>query len=128
MEHTADILVRAYAPTLKEAVEQTSLAMFEVIGAKKQEGQKQFQIEEKANSKQELIVNFLSSILAESEIHEILPTKVQIEKLDEKTNEIKANIYGTEERPKDHIKAVTYHRFRIEKKDDLYYIEVLFDV
>ncbi|MFH0927372.1 MAG: archease, partial [Candidatus Micrarchaeota archaeon] len=74
----------------------------------------------------ELVVNFLSSILAECEIHELLPCRVEIEGL--KKNFIKAKIYGKKERPEDHIKAVTYHRFKIGKKEGLVFIEVIFDV
>lgn len=128
LEHTADILVRAYGSTIEDALEQATYAMFETLGSKKQEGEQVFEISESANTQQELIVNFLSSILAESEIHEVLPSKIKIQKLDMKKNTIEAKIYGTKERPKDHIKAVTYHQFKIEKKDGLFYIQILFDV
>ena len=129
LEHTADVMVRAYGSTLEDAIEQAAYAMFETLGADKETGVKEsFEIEEKADSQNELVVNFLSSILAESEIQEILPSKIEIEKLGEKPHTIRAKIFGSKERPKDHIKAVTYHEFRIEKKDGQYYIQILFDV
>jgi len=128
LEHTADIMVSAYGSTLKDALEQAAYAMFETLGSKKQEGKKSFSIEESAKTKEELIVNFLSAVLADCEINEILPTKIEIEKFTQRPPKIKARIYGSEERPKDHIKAVTYHQFKIEKKKNLFYIRIIFDV
>ena len=129
LEHTADIMVSAYGPSLEDAIEQAAYAMFEVLGAEKGEKHaKSFEIEEKADTRDELVVNFLSAVLAEAEINEILPSKVEIGKLTQNPFEIKAKIEGTKERPKDHIKAVTYHQFKIEKKDNVFCIQVLFDV
>lgn len=128
LEHTADIAISAFGPSLKIATEQAAYAMFEALGSKRQKGEQQFQIEESAKTKPELVVNFLSAILAECEIREILPTEIKIEKMTLSPPKIQAKIYGTKERPKDHIKAVTYHQFKIEKKSNLTYIQVIFDV
>ncbi|MFA5108867.1 MAG: archease [Candidatus Micrarchaeia archaeon] len=128
VEHTADIMVQARGKDFLEALEQTCAAMLEAIGGNGAKPKEQFEIEEKAQSKKELIVYFLSSVLAEAEIREILPCKIKIEKFEEKTNKIKATIFGEKKRPKDNIKAVTFHELKLEEKKDECNIQVLFDV
>ncbi|MFA5108896.1 MAG: archease [Candidatus Micrarchaeia archaeon] len=128
VEHTADIMVQAKGKDFQEALGQACSAMLEAIGGNSAKPKEQFEIEEKAQSKKELIVYFLSSVLAEAEIREILPCKIKIEKFDEKTNCIKATVFGEKKRPKDNIKAVTFHELKLEEKKDECNIQVLFDV
>ncbi|MFH1306652.1 MAG: archease, partial [Candidatus Micrarchaeota archaeon] len=78
LEHTADIFVEAEAKNFQEAISEAANAMFEFMGGKEGEGKEFFVVEEKAENKGELVVSFLSSILAESEINEILPCKIEI--------------------------------------------------
>ena len=128
LEHTADIMVEAAGIDFASAIEQACMAMFEVIGSDKAEEKIEYEITETADTKEELVVYFLSSILAEAEISEVLPSKVKVEINSQKPFKIKAKLWGEKIMPKDHIKAVTFHELLIKEQKDGCIIRVLFDV
>ena len=74
-----------------------------------------------------LLVDFLSEILAISDIKNAVFKEIFIEKLLD--NEISAIIKGYPvKRFNKEIKAVTYHQLEIKKVDDLYQAIILFDI
>ncbi len=126
LEHTADILFKAYGSTFEEALSNASLALFETVGFSKNP-KKKVEIEIQAKNRDELVVRFLSEILTEMDIQEMTFKKIKILELDETS--VKANIYGDSTRPKDSVKAVTYHLLEVKNpKTDKWTIQVLLDV
>ncbi|PIT84907.1 hypothetical protein COU37_00075 [Candidatus Micrarchaeota archaeon CG10_big_fil_rev_8_21_14_0_10_45_29] len=128
VNHTADIAVRAWGEEFPQALEQAALAMFEVLGGKGAKTDKEFEIEESASNKKELAVYFLSSVLSESEIRGILPSKIKIIEFSQKPLKIKAVVMGERAQREDDIKAVTHHGAKVEEREGECIIEILFDV
>jgi SHS2 domain-containing protein len=125
LEHTADILVRAYGKDYPSALRQAALAMFSTIGELKKKDE-EFVVISKEDTKEELVVSFLSSILAECEVRRIVPVDIQI--IESVGLLIKAKIIGEKGGFSDHIKAVTFHQLEISEDEQGVRIQVLFDV
>lgn len=127
LEHTADIMLEANGKTYVEALQNAALGMFSVLG--KSGAKEHFEISERAQNREELVVYALSSILSECEAREIVPCKTELMAFDEKKNSIGLKVWGEKKRPRDAIKAVTFHELAVLKeKDGNWKIRVLFDV
>jgi SHS2 domain-containing protein len=126
LEHTADIKAHAWGPNFCAALVQAAKAMFFVLGGGKPK--ESMEIEEKAQDQSQLVVGFLSKILAESESREMLPVSIKLIGCDEKKLCIKAKIGLSDARPKDLIKAVTYHQLEIKEGKKRCSIKIVFDV
>ena len=126
LEHTADILFKAYGSSFEEALSNAALALFETVGFSKSPKNK-IELEVQAKNKEELVVKLLSEILTEMDINEMTFKKIKILELNE--NYVKANVYGDDTRPKDSVKAVTYHLLEVKNpKPDMWTIQILLDV
>lgn len=126
LPHTADVLFESFGSTFPEALENAALALFKSIGeAEPKEG---FELEESAVNREELVVSFLSRLLTEMDIREMVFAKVEVLEYDEKENRIRARILGENRRPQHSVKAVTYGMLQVEKKKSGWRIQVLLDV
>jgi len=126
LEHTADVFFKAYGSSFKEALENAALALFETVGFSETDKEK-VEIEVNAPNKEELVVKFLSEILTEIDIREMTFKKIEITEINEK--HAKAFVYGDNTRPKDSVKAVTYHMLEVKNpEENKWYIQVLLDV
>ena len=127
LEHTADIMIEATGPDFAAALLQAAEAMFHVMGhAEPKTG---FLVDVHASNDEELVVYFLSQILAESEARELVPARIDILQHETAIPHIKAKVWGEKKRPRDAIKAVTFHELKVE--NDLIQgcrIQVLLDV
>ncbi|VVB57170.1 Protein archease [uncultured archaeon] len=126
LEHTADIMVSAWGPDYLAALRQAALAMFSVLGKGKKAGE--FEVEEKAGSREELVVALLSRILAECDAREVVPLGIEMGKYDEAAQGLKARVSYSNARPRDAIKAVTFHRLEVKEEKNKCSIQVVFDV
>lgn len=132
LEHTADIAVRVRAGDLKELFGNTALAMFDIIAGKiKEKSAKKVKIKvrQKADTLDELFVNWLNELLFLSATKELVFSDFKINKLTEKS--LEATLAGESVKNyKIHteIKAATYHQLKIEKSAKGWLGEVIFDV
>ena len=128
LEHTGDIMIEARGPDFPSALTQAAYAMFKVMGPAKPIIY--FEVDESALNRDELVVYFLSRVLSEVEAREMVPCKLDIVQSQlGPTWRMKARIWGESKRPRDAIKAVTFHELKVE--DDLktgWRIQVLLDV
>ena len=133
LEHTADVLFEAYGSTFESALENAAEAMFSVMShIDKLNGEMSFQVEEHADSLENLTVFTLSAILSESEIEKIMPKKFKVESIEHKNGEflLKGKVYGEKwegKKVKREIKAVTHHLLKVEKNGKVS-IRVLLDI
>lgn len=125
LPHTADVLFEAFGKTFPEALENAALALFHEIG--RAEARESFEIEESALNKEELVVSFLSRLLTESEIREIVLARVEILEYEEQENKVRARVWGERKRPAHSVKGVTYGMLEVKKKNG-WRIQVLLDV
>jgi SHS2 domain-containing protein len=133
IEHTADIGIRVRGKDLKELFKNTALVLFGLIAEKKEPvahlKKEKVEISLKADSLEELFVNWLNELLFLSVTGELFFSGFQIMKLTQ--NSLEACVCGESfenYKIKSEIKAATYHGLKIEKAVNGWKAEVIFDV
>jgi SHS2 domain-containing protein len=126
--HTADIIVEGDGKTLAEAIEQAALGIIERIGRAKKE-EMSFEVEERAENLDELIVHVLSTgIITGCEVRELEPYSFKVLELDEKKKVLRARVGAGHGKLKDVVKAITYHELAVEQKKGKAIVRVLLDI
>ncbi len=140
LPHTADIKIRTYGKTKKELFRNALIGMFQIIGPQVpgcrienervvcDELPEQHEIAVKSPDEVALMVDFLSEALYLSDVHDEAYLDANIHELTE-TN-IKATIYGAKVTGFEvvEIKAVTYHELEIKKVNDMWQVDIIFDI
>ncbi|MBI5133436.1 MAG: archease [Thaumarchaeota archaeon] len=132
LEHTADVLFEAYGSTLEEALENAADAMLNLIASNVKTKQS-FEFEVFADTKEDLVVQVLSTLIAQADSNEMIISKFKIEKFE------KGDIYhvvgrafgepfAKNKKVKTIVKGVTYHELLVEEKPNKAKIRVLLDV
>ena len=117
-EHTADIGLAVEAPSLEAAFGEAALALVEVItGRALPPVEQRRTLEVMAESREQLLVQFLSRLLVEFDGDDFLPGRVQVSltsagsltaTLEGATWEPTRDGYGVE------VKAISYHDLQVE--------------
>ncbi|MDP2941166.1 MAG: archease [Candidatus Omnitrophota bacterium] len=132
IEHTADIGIRVKGKDLKQLFKNAALAMFEIIGERKNKelpGQETIAIEQSAQGLDELFVNWLNELLSLSATKELIFSDFQIKNLDQhRLQAVAAGSSIKNYRINTEIKAATYHQLKIERSKGGWVAEVIFDV
>jgi len=132
IDHTADIGIRVKSKDLKELFLNAAEAMFDII-AKKQEPKTnkktKVRIEQKADTQDELLVNWLNELLSLSAAKELIFSELQISNIDK--NSLQATAIGEDiknYKVNTEIKAATYHELKISETPEGWQAQVIFDV
>lgn len=131
LQHTADIKFQAYGNSLREAFENSALALFNAIYDGKVKENKKFKIKVSGNDLENLLYNFLEEILFLIDSKNLLPEKIKILKFDEKKFKIDAEIIGDDAKNYEismHVKAITYNDMLIKNLKDKFEIQVVLDI
>ena len=116
---TSDVMFEAYGNDLKELFENSATALFNVIcKIDKVKTIKSLNVEIEGDNLKELLINWLQELIALVDIKEMFFSKFEILEVSEKR--LKAKIYGEKispEKGETVVKAVTYHNFKLEKKE-----------
>lgn len=132
IDHTADVGLRAFGENLKELFKNFAVGMFEIITDLKDVKPKiSLTIEVGAVTQEELLIDWLRELLYQYNVQEILFKSFEIEKMT--GNRINAKVWGEKFDSRRHnlkteIKAVTYHGLKIQKAEDHWQGEVIFDI
>jgi len=132
IEHTADIGIRVRGEDLKTLFKNAALAMFEIISEKNKaavEKTEKIILKQKADTPDELFVNWLNELLSLSAVKELIFSDFQIKKIDE--NNLEAALIGSSIKNykiNTEIKAATYHGLKLEKVPSGWQAEVILDV
>jgi SHS2 domain-containing protein len=134
IEHTSDIGVRVFGKSLEDLFKNCAEALFNIVIDFKPEKKIKEKIVLKAESLEEILITWLNELLSLFYIYKFLPVEYSLT-LNKKNKlfSFMATIYGQNfesdlHKIKTEVKAATYHDLKIEKKDDLYIAEVIFDV
>jgi SHS2 domain-containing protein len=127
LEHTADELLEAQAPTFAEALHDAVEGSFELIGKGKKE-EAEIEVEASAKTKEDLVVEILHEVVVACELNELSPLRAELIESSEENPHAKFRIMGEKKPPRNQIKAVTYHLLKAESKNGKCTINVLFDV
>lgn len=136
LEHTADVLFEAEGETFEEALEAAAGALFDTIAeTKKIKPSKTVEIRETAASREDLVLNTLSTLLSEMDAEELFFKEFKVKELKEEGKAGNFSVVGEAKgAPSDPkigkivVKAVTYHLLRVEKTGGKWRIRVLLDI
>jgi SHS2 domain-containing protein len=136
-DHTADVQVRSWGPSLEEAFSQTAYSLMTTITPNLKiitpEIEKKMNIE--AKDKEALLVDFLSEFLYIFDVYELVFSKIHISKIEKFNDNYKLNatLRGEKFDSTKHeigieVKAITYSFINIEEKHDSTLIDIVFDI
>ena len=136
LEHTADVYIASYGKTIEEAFENAAIAMFEVMTeTNKIDPRIEESILVEAEDEFGLLYNWLEALLVHFETKNQLLSRFKIFSIEKNSRSfiLKARVWGESFDPKKHVqkvgvKAVTYHRMEIIKKQDKVTLEFILDI
>lgn len=132
IDHTADVGLRVFGKDLSELFINAASGMFKIItDAKNAQADQTINIRLKAPNIEELFLLWLSELLYQSNVKEIIFTEFVIESLSDKSLKAYARAYKFDIKKESlnvEIKAVTYHQLKVEKTGDGYFGQVIFDI
>jgi SHS2 domain-containing protein len=126
LEHTADIMFEAYGESYPEALQNAAKAMFSIFGKAGESERASFSLS--AHNIEELTVQSLADLLAYMDTHEIVFSSMRVLSFDAKKNSLELEAYGEKKRPRDAVKAVTYHELMVSEENGGWTIRILLDV
>ena len=119
LPHTADIKIGVWADNINNLFASALKAMADILGIDEidQKGTIEKGIDIQTSDIKALLVDFLSEVLAQSDIENAIFDKMEIYQLDD--HNLKAKIIGQKtDGFKEDIKAVTYHQLQFDQKPD----------
>ncbi len=134
LDHKVDVLFEAYGFKLEEAVENAAQAMFDTIAdTSKLKADEKIEIEEEADTLEELVVFALGDLVSEADARELFFKKFKVQELKENKDGyfLRGYAVGSEMVPDLGgvvVKAVTHHECKVEKKGNVWTIHVLLDI
>jgi SHS2 domain-containing protein len=140
LSHTADLKIRVYGKTIEDLFRNALVGMFQSIGPQSSKCRSENgnlvcdklpierTLQVTAPNQESLLIDFLSHALSLSDIHNEAYLDVDIHYVDEKR--IDAMLRGIEVEGFEvvEIKAVTYHGLKIEKKNERWQTDIVFDI
>lgn len=130
-EITSDVMFEAYGKTLEELLINSATAMFEIIcQINKIKPEKSMGIEFES-SFEDIVHDWLSNILTESEINGLFLSKFEVKVEKNEKYHVKAKCYGepiSKEKGETVVKAVTYYKYKVEKTPEGFKARVSFDI
>jgi SHS2 domain-containing protein len=117
LEHTADVGIRARGASLEEAFEQATIGLAEVLGARRPDGRGEpVAVEVAADDPGGLLVDWLNEVLWLREVRQAVVTGVTVERAGDGAASGSVTLAGGGPEPDGtFVKAVTYHRLRVER-------------
>jgi SHS2 domain-containing protein len=129
IEHTADVGIRAFGSTLEELFEQATLGLVEIIGLGTRQPGVDEPVSVTADDLGGLLVDWLSEVLY---LHEVRDSLLGGVHLDEVTEHRAAGHLTLVQRAGEvegtQVKAITYHRLKVERGRDGWMAQVYVDV
>lgn len=129
--HTADTGIVAFGSTLAEAFENAAYGMFDLMfDLRRVEAGGECAVEAQAETLDELLVAWLSALLAEAEIREVAFSRFSVAEVREGVARGVASgapTAGLELRGPP-VKAVTFHDLAVEQRPEGWEARVIFDV
>jgi len=130
LKHTADVKFRAYGSTLDKCFENSVLAMFNLMYKGKVKSEKKLNLTVKGKDIENLLYNFLESLLILLDSKNFLVSKLNVRINLEKMS-LKAVIHGDKSFNYQldlGIKAVTYNEMFVKKSNGRWVCQVVLDV
>ncbi len=132
LDISGDVGIKAFGKSIKEAFINASLGMYSFItNLDSIKEKKTINVSVESPSLDGLLVSWLNELIFHFDAYGFIGKKIEIKQFSD--NKIEATVTGEEFDPERHegkllIKAATYHKLRIEKIDDIWEIDVIFDI
>jgi SHS2 domain-containing protein len=127
---TSDVMFEAYGKNLKEVFENAALAMFSIIcDIEKVSPEKKLDVIVKGENEKDLLVNWLQELIALVDTEGMFFSRFSIKGIGKKS--LDASISGEKVSPgkgNTVVKAVTYHKLKLEKTASGYSARVVVDI
>uniref|UniRef100_A0A7J3X5A8 Protein archease n=1 Tax=Thermofilum pendens TaxID=2269 RepID=A0A7J3X5A8_THEPE len=136
LEHTADVLVRAWGGSLEEALASAILGMYEVMtDLSKVEAREGRVVEAEGMDLENLLYNLLERLIVLFDEEAFLVSKVESVELTREPDgwRVRVRVLGERYDPERHesrvlVKAATYHMMRIWSEDGKWYLQYVVDI
>ncbi len=131
VDHSGDIAIEATGKTIGELIENMTLGLFSLMYYGEVEAIIDRSIRVRSKSTEDLLVDWLSEVIASASVHGELYGAVVVNKAGEEY--VEAVLQGEKLDPEKHnlrfeVKAATYHGLYIEKRKNTFHARVLFDL
>jgi SHS2 domain-containing protein len=132
LEHTADIGLRAWGASLKEAFENAATALTAiVVELEGIEPRIAYPIAAEGDDDESLLVNWLSEVLYYLDARRVVLRRFRIEQFGD--GRVTGQAWGEPRDPEKHrpkviVKGVTYHQLKIAERSDGCEVQVFLDV
>ena len=129
---SGDAGIRAFGKNLEDLFLNAAAGMYSLIADPGRiSPQKSIEAESKGNSLEGLLVSWLNELIFQFDTYGFIGREVRIHEL--RDTLIKATVTGEDFDPEKHgrgllLKAATYHRLNIERKEDHWEADVIFDI
>lgn len=129
---SGDVGIRAYGESIEQAFTNTAIGMYSLItdleGVKEE---KMIDISLESHSLEGLLVSWLNELIFQFDTYGFIGKDIDVKEMGDR--KIKASVSGEEFDTERHerkllLKAATYHRLKIEKINDIWETDVIFDI
>ena len=132
LDISGDVGIKAFGKSIDEAFINAAIGMYSLItNLDSIKEKKTINVSVGSPSLDGLLVSWLNELIFNFDAYGFIGKKIEIKQFSD--NRMVATVTGEEFDPECHegkllIKAATYHKLRIEKIDDMWEIDVIFDI
>ncbi len=132
LDISGDVGIKAFGKSIDEAFINAAIGMYSLItNLDSIKEKKTINVSVGSPSLDGLLVSWLNELIFNFDAYGFIGKKIEIKQFSD--NRMVATVTGEEFDPQHHegkflIKAATYHKLRIEKIDDMWEIDVIFDI
>ncbi len=132
LDISGDVGITAFGRTIEEVFMNAAIGMYSLItDLDKVREEKSVNIVVESQSVEGLLVSWLNELIFHFDAYGFIGKRIVLNEFSE--NKLKASVSGEEFDPLRHegkllIKAATYHKLRMEKKNGVWEIDVIFDI
>jgi SHS2 domain-containing protein len=132
LDISGDVGLSAFGKSIDEAFINAATGMYSLItNLNTIKEERTIDVSVESNSPDSLLVSWLNELIFHFDAYGFIGKKIETREFSD--NKIVATVTGEEFDPERHegkllIKAATYHKLRIEKVDDIWEIDVIFDI
>lgn len=132
IDHTADVGIIAYGADVKDVFANAALALFSLItDPERVEEKLHLDVRASSQDRDSLLVEWLNELIYCFDVRHVLFKRFDISSLTD--NELEATCHGEDFDPTKHkirigVKAATYHMLRLDKDNNGYKAQIIFDV
>ena len=130
LEHTADVGLRAHAPTVTTLFEQATRGLCDIAGIWQRAQGSSVAIDVEARDREGLMVDWLNEVLYVHDSRNVAVGSVEVDEVTEQRARGRIIVHPLDERAETaiQVKAVTYHQLEVRETASGWSATVFFDI